>query len=92
MGIEMDPIELPEFLATGERDRRQAKQEGERKGFTGASRPRKSAAVDVEPERETPGIKAPTWAIPTVSASESLTFSSVRDAVPSPRPIPATGP
>ena len=24
VGIEMDPIELPEFLATGERDRRQA--------------------------------------------------------------------
>jgi len=30
---------------------------------------RNSAAVSVEPERETPGIKAPICAIPTINAS-----------------------
>lgn len=33
MGIKVDLVELPEFLAPGERNRRQAKQEGETRGL-----------------------------------------------------------
>ena len=38
-------------------------------------KPRKSAAVNVEPERDTPGINAPTCAIPTTRQSRSPTRS-----------------
>lgn len=77
MGIEVNLVELPEFLAAGERDGGQAGRKEKRAAST-RLRPRKSAAVSVEPERDTPGTKAPTCAIPTVSASESVVSSNVR--------------
>src|SRR5580704_11781744 len=41
-------------------------------------KPRKSAAVNVEPERDTPGISAPTCAIPTTRQSEEIDICAVR--------------
>lgn len=39
---------------------------------------RNKAAVKVEPERETPGINAPTWARPTIRASRRRIWSMSR--------------
>ena len=62
MGIEVDLVEFPKFLAAGERDGWQASKKEKRAAST-RSRPRKRAAVRVEPERDMPGTTAPPCAI-----------------------------
>ncbi len=39
---------------------------------------RNNAAVSVEPERDTPGIKAPIWAMPTINASRKRISPTLR--------------
>ncbi len=51
----------------------------EKRAASSRLKPSQSAAVRVEPERDTPGISAPICAMPTVIASASDTSSMVRE-------------
>src|SRR5579883_282009 len=50
----------------------------EKRAASSRLKPSARAAVSVEPERDTPGIKAPTCATPTIIASVSDAFSILR--------------
>jgi len=68
MRVEMRLMQFPNFFSPRAGDRRQPKQKRKACGFL-AFESRKRAAVSVEPDRETPGIRAPIWASPMIIAS-----------------------
>ncbi len=72
----MRVIQLQQFLdACGKIAGRPIRKE--KRAASSRLRPRNSAAVSVEPERETPGISAPTWAMPTTMKKSSMLASPV---------------
>ncbi len=50
----------------------------EKRAASARASPRKSPAVIVAPDRETPGMSAPAWANPITTASETLRLSISR--------------